>query len=96
MTDKQQALLTDLLQYHDSATDEEFVERVLGKAHANNRLKKYCLVFAIALAFIVSCILLLSITEQSMAHSTAQFWLFNGVLAMVLGVGFWVVHEDLQ
>ena len=95
MTDKQEALLTDLLQYHESTANEGFVEQVSDKTHANNRLKKYCLAFAIVFAVIVS-ILLLSMSGQSMALSSIQFWLFNGVLAMVLGVGFWVVHEDFQ
>ncbi len=67
---------------------------MVGNAYTSNRLKKYCLAFTTGFTLIVSCLLLLSITWQSMPHFTIQLSLFYGVLGIVLGVGIWVAHED--
>lgn len=92
MSDKQQELLTALLQYHGSAADDVFVEQVTDKVLVKNRIKKRCIVLSITLALIVSFLLLLTLTGQSIN----QFWLFNGVLVAVLSVGLWVVSDDFS
>lgn len=96
MSDKQQELLTALLEYHENTVDDFFVEQVSDKVLAKKRIKKRCIVLSITLALVVSFLLTLSLTGQSMEQSIKQFWLFNGVLVTVLSVGLWIVSDDFS
>lgn len=89
--------LNSLLQYHTPLIDQQFVDNIIQKLQAKNKLRLKITITAFLAACVVATPLLMSINESIVFEpllSSFSTYMMTACLLVVLGLGVWLTSDE--
>jgi len=97
MNNNDDSFLTSLLQYHTRFIDQQFVENIISKIKAKNKLRIRLLIMAILISVSIATLLIINIGDKpeflNMLPSLSPY-IITLLLLSILGFGAWLTSED--